>query len=53
MGWHEVKEETKGKKIISRPVANATKISSGQSILCVAIAQLVTYKIYLYDVAFI
>jgi hypothetical protein len=28
-------------------VAKATKISSGQPILCVAIGQLATYKIYL------
>ena len=35
------------KKINCRPVANATKISIGQPILRVAIAQLATYKIYL------
>jgi hypothetical protein len=33
-------------------VANATKISIGQPILCVAIAQLATYKIYLAAVIF-
>ena len=36
-----------GKKINSRPEANATNISIGQPILRVAIAQLATYKIYL------
>jgi hypothetical protein len=38
-----------GKKLT---VANATKISIGQPILLVAIAQLATYKIYLAAVIF-